>query len=119
MISGEEFYSARCAIVHNFGVESQLTRDKKARMIGYMVGGSPAVKFSDKCDTLVMLEIGTLKKAVIDGIKQFVIDIIDPGKFRSIDKDIIYKRLGKYLTSYTNNDENYKNISASISKPIP
>ena len=81
-ISGAEWYSARCAVLHAYGVESKLTRGGKARMLGYMAGGHPPVKYDPKVDqNLVIVDCVALADAFFKGLDSFIVDLFaDPDK---------------------------------------
>lgn len=95
-ITTEEFYSARCAVLHTYGVESGKTRSGHARMIGYMVGGYPPIRFNPNVSKdLVLLEVGALKKAFFAGVDQFIVDSFADAKKRKT----VESRLQKLLTT--------------------
>ena len=96
-ITGEELYSARCAVLHAYGVESRRTRKGTARMIAYMDKGSPPIRYSPKIHAnLVLLSIEALAKAFYEGIDRFLIDIFADSKMRPV----IEARLPKlFITS--------------------
>ena len=81
-ISGAEWYSARCAVLHTYGVESNLTRGGNARMLGYMAGGYPPVKYDPKVDqNLVIVDCVALAEAFLKGLAKFMVDLFaDPEK---------------------------------------
>jgi hypothetical protein len=97
-ITGEEFYAARCAVLHTYGVELQMTKSKKIRKIGYVVGGYPRVRYSPGiAKDVLLLDILALARAFYQGLDQFIIDIAaDLSK-----KVIIEERSQKLLTIYS------------------
>ena len=74
-ISGIELYSARCAVVHSYGVESTLTRsDPNVRSILYQVGGLPSVKYAPSVDpAYVMVELGYVRDCFYEAIDAFLV----------------------------------------------
>ena len=75
-ISGEELYSSRCAMVHEYGVDSSLTRTQGVRRIGFMNHGDPDVKFDPTIDPkFVLLSIESLSQSFFAGIDDFLIQL--------------------------------------------
>jgi len=74
-ITGEELYSARCAVVHTYTVESRRTKGGGARKIGYMVGGNCSIAYDPKIDRgTVMLRLETLRDAFFTAIDRFLME---------------------------------------------
>jgi hypothetical protein len=72
-ITGEELYSARCAVVHTYSVESRKTRRGSARAIGYAIGGGQSIVWDGKVGPgLVLLRLETLRDAFFTAIDRFV-----------------------------------------------
>ena len=60
-IKGIEWYAARCGLLHNYGIDSNLSRDGKARMLGYYSGEGPDIIYSPETnETMVMVRINAL-----------------------------------------------------------
>lgn len=99
-ISGEEWYSARCAVLHTYGVESRRTRSGSARMLGYMVKGTPPVKYDPKvAQNLVMVNCLALADAFFKGLETFMVDLFaDPDK-----KELAEDRLKKLFITISVN----------------
>lgn len=96
-IQGIEYYSARCSVLHSYGVESKLTRDGKARKIGYMDRANPEILYDPKIDpTFILLSIEALSKAFFRGIDQFLIDACAKPETKAI----IESRLPKILIQF-------------------
>ncbi len=95
-ITGEEFYSARCAVLHTYGVESRRTTSGTARKLGYMVGGYPPIRYDPKvAKDFLLLDILALADAFFKGLDQFLIDV-----FANTQKgQIIEARLQKLLSA--------------------
>jgi hypothetical protein len=78
-IAGLEYYGARCAMLHNHGAESKLSREGKVRIIGYMDKAIPAVRSSPEEPTMVLVSITALAEALFTGIDRFLVDVFaDP-----------------------------------------
>ena len=74
-ITGEELYSARCAVVHTYTVESRKTKSGSARAIGYTIGGGQSVVWDAKvAPGLVLLRLETLRDAFFTAIDTFLIE---------------------------------------------
>jgi hypothetical protein len=74
-ITGEELYSARCAVVHTYTVESQKTKDGSARVIGYMFGGDRSIVWNSKVvPNMVLLRLETLRDAFFVAIDKFLME---------------------------------------------
>lgn len=77
VVTGLEWYSARCAILHNFGIESDLTRSKQSRKLGHADRCSPPIRFQQTVSSeLVMVSIEALYDALRDGMNRFIIDML-------------------------------------------
>jgi len=73
-----ELYSARCATVHNYGSESELTKSGKCRQIGFFVSNHPEVDmepvFNDTVSSgLLMIEISTFARAFMRAMDSFLV----------------------------------------------
>ncbi len=97
-ITGEELYSARCAVLHTYGLESRMTRKGAARMIAYMwdKSQSPILYNKEINKNLLLLDIKTLAHEFFNGINNFLIDsFADPTM-----KSVVENRLEKiFITS--------------------
>ena len=95
-VSGDEWYSARCAVLHSYGVESRRTRAGQARRIGYMVGGKPAIRFNPAVSTdFLIVDVPALSDSFFRGIDRFLVDMF-------ADKDlapIVEERVQKLLSA--------------------
>jgi len=84
-ITAEEFYSARCAVLHTYGVESRSTLCRGIRKLIYMVGGKPPVRFDPSVNEhLVLLDILAFAEAFFAGLDQFLISVFADAKRRPI-----------------------------------
>ena len=95
-LTGIDLYGARCGLLHQYGVESKLSRDGKCRMLGYMdPSGIPILRDSRHPD-LLMVSITALKHAFFAGIDKFIADA-----FADADKrKIVTERMRKFLVHY-------------------
>ena len=74
-ITGEELYSARCALVHTYGVESRKTKSGSARAIWYTIGGGQSIVWdATVAPNLVSLRLETLRDAFLTAIDRFLIE---------------------------------------------
>jgi len=72
-ITGGELYSARCAVVHTYTVESRKTKSGSTRAIGYVVGGGQSIIWNAKvAPNLVLLRLETLRDAFFTAIDRFL-----------------------------------------------
>ncbi len=84
-VTGEEFYSARCAIIHTYGAQSRRTIAGKARIVGYVEGGKPPVRFDPNISkNIVLVDIRALSEAFYKGVDKFLIEIYADDKKRPI-----------------------------------
>ena len=75
-VTGRELYSARCGMVHTFGVESNLTRNRDVRKIGYMDQCDPPILFRPHLENgLLLMSIAALADAFYAGIDRFLVDL--------------------------------------------
>ncbi len=72
-ITGEELYSARCAVVHTYTVESRKTKGGSTRAIGYTIGGGQSIAWDAKiAPNLVVLRLEILRGAFFTAIDRFL-----------------------------------------------
>lgn len=84
-ISGLEIYSARCSVLHTYGVESSLTRKKDCRRILYADDCVPEIRFSvDVAPKDVQVSVVALVNAFFDGIDRFLVDLFADPKRASV-----------------------------------
>lgn len=83
-ISGLEFFAARSGLVHNYKAESKLSKDGKARMIGYYSGEGPDIIYAPKESTeLVMVRVEGLVLAFSKGVDKFIVDLFSGDRKRA------------------------------------
>jgi hypothetical protein len=74
-LTGADLYGARCAMLHSYGIVSQLSREGKCRMVAYMDASNPPVRFNAAVSReLVLVSVPALKIALFQGIDRFLID---------------------------------------------
>jgi hypothetical protein len=74
-IEGIEYYGARCAMLHSYGVASRLSREGKCRQIGYVDRSMPVVRYDPTIDPgFILLSIDALAQAFFQGVDRFLID---------------------------------------------
>jgi hypothetical protein len=96
-ISALELYAARCGMLHSYGVESRLTREGKARMIGYVDASEPEVIFHRAIEPrLVLLSIEGLRDAFFNGIATYFKDLVQNAEKRRIAAPRILKLVQQY-----------------------
>jgi hypothetical protein len=72
-ITGEELYSARCAVVHTYTVESRRTKSGSTRAIGYAIGGDQSIAWDAKiAPNLLLLRLETLRDVFFTAIDKFL-----------------------------------------------
>ena len=97
-ITGDEFYSARCAVLHSYGVESRKTTEGTARKIGYMVGGDAPLRYNPCiAKDFLLLDVLALANSFFRGLDKFLVDLFANANTQK--KQIIEKRLNKLLGS--------------------
>ena len=75
-VTGLELYGARCAALHNYGTESQLSREGRCRQILWMSKATPEVAYNPAINPgLVVVSIPALAEAFFAGVDRFLVDI--------------------------------------------
>ena len=75
-LSGDEIYSARCGMLHTYGVASDMTRSGRCRNIGYVEDILPPVRFDPSVSSdLVLVSVKALAEGFFSGIDQFLVDV--------------------------------------------
>lgn len=92
-LSGVELYSARCGMLHTYSPFSKLTREGRARVIGYVDEASIEVMVDNEVPDLVIVSIKALAQAFSRGVQAFV-DEIYTSKERI---DSVSERLGSVI----------------------
>ena len=73
-VTGDELYSARCAVVHTYTTESRKTKSGNTRIIGYMFGGDKTIVWNSKVHPeMVLLRLDSLRDAFFSAIDKFLI----------------------------------------------
>lgn len=75
-LTGLDLYGARCAMLHNYGTASELSRKGKCRQVGYMDKLVPEVCFNPKVSSdLVLVSVPALADAFFLGMDKFLVDL--------------------------------------------
>ncbi len=72
---GIDLYGARCSVVHNYGVESDLSRNKKCKKIAYAFNSLKHFYDSSKHPEMVILGIDLFIRDFADAVIKFLSDI--------------------------------------------
>jgi hypothetical protein len=79
-VTGADLYGARCAMLHNFGAQSKMSRTGQCRVILWMDKSIPPVIFEPNSPTFVMVSIPALRDVLFEGMDRFLIDLYkNPG----------------------------------------
>lgn len=96
-VTGRELYSARCGMLHTFGVESNLTREAGVRKLGYMDQCDPPILFQPELENgLVLVSIESLANAFYEAIDRFLVDLF----MNENDKQFLESRLNKLCVAF-------------------
>lgn len=75
-LTGLDLYGARCAMLHNYGIASDLSRKGKCRQVGYMDKSVPEVGFDPNVSKdLVLVSVPALADAFFSGVDKFLVDL--------------------------------------------
>lgn len=75
-LTGLDLYGARCAMLHNYGTASELSREGKCRQVGYMDKSVPEVRFNPNVSNdLVLVSVPALADAFFLGVDKFLVDL--------------------------------------------
>jgi hypothetical protein len=75
-LTGKDLYGARCGMLHQYGTESNCSRNKTCRRILYSDDMVPEVRYNPEIDeNLVIVSIKALVDAFFQGIDKFLIDL--------------------------------------------
>lgn len=99
-VTGEDLYGARCAMLHTYGVVSEMSRQGKCRMIGYADHQVPEIRFNPSvANDLVIVSLQGLRDAFFTGIDRFLVDAYaDKAKAAAVDA-----RLEMFVMQYKKN----------------
>ena len=68
-LTGTDLYGARCGMLHQYGVRSNLSRSGNCRMVGYLGKSIPEVQFAQNVSQdLVLVSVPALMTAFFDGV---------------------------------------------------
>jgi len=75
-LTGSDLYGARCAMLHSYGVVSQMSREGKCRMVGYMTETVPEIRYNPEVNkNLVLVSVPALAESFYKGIDQFLVNL--------------------------------------------
>jgi hypothetical protein len=74
-LTGMDLYGARCAMLHNYGLRSKLSREGQCRVILWMDRSRPPIKSHPTLPNYVLVAITGLRDAVFAGMDRFFIEI--------------------------------------------
>jgi len=82
--SSLELYGARCGMLHQYGSQSRLYREGKARMLIYCEQSVPEIIFAPNIDPSILgVSIKYLAYVFFMGIDQFLVDVFaDPSRHK-------------------------------------
>ncbi|MBA5865291.1 MAG: hypothetical protein GDA67_01185 [Nitrospira sp. CR1.3] len=80
-LTGLDLYGARCAMLHNYGTASDLSRKGKCRQVAYMDESVPEVLFDPNVSKdLVLVSVPALADAFFSGVDKFLVDLFAESK---------------------------------------
>jgi hypothetical protein len=87
-VTSKELYAARCAALHTYGTDSDLSRSGTCRAIGYFRGrGTPAVIADSIEPDVAFVSIDVLCDAVLQGIDDYADELArDDAKWAAFEK---------------------------------
>lgn len=96
-ITPDEWWAARNAIVHTFGAYSKHHHQGGIRVLGWMVGSEPHVRFDrTKAPNLVLVDIPAMANAFFNGMERFLVEgFADPTQ-----KELFEKRLNELVMTF-------------------
>jgi hypothetical protein len=75
-LTGLDLYGARCAMLHNYGVASDLSRKGKCRQIVYMDISVPEVRYEHNVSRdVVLVSVPALADAFFSGVDKSLVDL--------------------------------------------
>ena len=84
-LTGLDLYGARCAMLHNYGTASKLSRKGKCRQVGYMDKSVPEIRFDPNVSNdLVLVSVPALADAFFPGVDKFLVDLFTDNNKTSI-----------------------------------
>lgn len=96
VVTGLELYSARCAMLHSYGSESSLTKQRNVRQVGYTAGGGSEVMTKAEVTSLVLVSVEGLAFAFLDGVAKFLKHL----KYSPDKRKLLPERLRKMSHEY-------------------
>jgi hypothetical protein len=101
-LTGLDLYGARCAMLHSYGVVSELGRKGQCRMVGYMDKSVPEVRYNpDVKKDFVLVSVAALAEAFFRGIDQFLVDLFTDRRRA----EVAEKRLQRFIQNLPRKDD--------------
>jgi hypothetical protein len=96
-ITPDEWWAARNAIMHTYGAYSMYHARPGIRVLGWMVGSDPHIRFDGtKAANVAFVDIPAMRDAFFKGIEQFLIEgFADPSR-----KALFEKRLNELVMTF-------------------
>ena len=79
---GIDLYGARCSVVHNYGVESKLSRNKKCKIFAYAANSLKHFYDPAKHTEMVVLGVELFIRDFCDAVAKFLADIATDSKLQ-------------------------------------
>ena len=80
-LTGTDLYGARCGMLHQYGVRSDLSRSGNCRMVGYMDKSIPEVRYDKNASKdLVLVSVPALMTAFFEGVDRFLPNLFSDAK---------------------------------------
>jgi hypothetical protein len=96
-LTGLDLYGARCAMLHSFGVVSDLSRTGQCRKVGYMDKSTPEVRYDATIDKdFVLVSVTALAGAFYSGIDEFLVGLFADKK----KAEVAEKRLKSFVQNH-------------------
>ncbi len=77
-LAGADLYGARCAMLHNLGTQSKMSRNGQCRVILWMDKANPPIIFRPEVQRqYVMVSIVALRDALFEGMDRFLINLYE------------------------------------------
>ncbi|HLQ24872.1 MAG TPA: hypothetical protein VK138_03215 [Acidiferrobacterales bacterium] len=75
-LTGADIYGARCGMLHNYSVYSNISRSSQCRIIGYMDKAVPEVMYNPAVNkNMVLVSVPALAGAFSRGIDTFLVEV--------------------------------------------
>ena len=75
-LTGADMYGARCGMLHNYSVYSNMSHSGQCRIVGYMDKAIPEVIYNPAVNkSMVLVSVPALAEAFFRGIDQSLVDV--------------------------------------------